>query len=102
MNMFFCASKAAGKMARRQSGFSYHLATDRELMTIELPVELNTASAHELQLALDVDKILSGAKTIQLTDATDTTHSRANDALANQLHDKFATRLCHGKSDVPC
>lgn len=69
----------------KPSGFSYHLATDRQLMTVELPIQLNTSFNRELQLAFDADKILSGPNRIQLSDRTDTTHSRTNDSLAFQL-----------------
>ena len=50
-------------------------------MTTALPITLDTAASTRLQLALDVDKILSGVNHIQLSDATDTTHSRANRSL---------------------
>jgi cytochrome c peroxidase len=83
----FLALEGAWQNGAKQSGFSYHLATDRQLMTIELPVALNTGGDLELQVALDVDKILSGVKPIRLSDATDTTHSRANDSLAAQLRE---------------
>lgn len=83
----FLAFEGAWQSGAKQSGFSYHLAGDRQLMMVELPVELNTSSDNDVQLGIDVDKILSGAKPILLTDATDTTHSRTNDALATVLHD---------------
>jgi cytochrome c peroxidase len=54
-------------------------------MTIELPIALDLSANRELEFAIDVDKIFSGANPIQLTDATDTTHSRPNDMLAAQL-----------------
>lgn len=66
-------------------GFSYHVANDPQLMTAELPVELNLSSDVELDVALDVDKILSASHTIRLSDITETTHSRTNDVLAAQL-----------------
>jgi cytochrome c peroxidase len=82
----FLAFEGAWQNGAKQSGFSYHLATDRQLMTVELPVVLNTSADCELQLAFDVDKILSSGKPIRLTNANDSTHSRANDALAPLLH----------------
>jgi cytochrome c peroxidase len=81
----FFAFEGAWQNGGRQSGFSYHLATDRQLMTVELPVQLNMNADRTLQVALDVDKLLSGANEIRLSEATDTTHSRTNDALAVQL-----------------
>ena len=70
---------------RHHNGFSYHLATDRELMTVELPVALDLHASRELQLALEVDKIFAVPNRIELSDRTDTTHSRTNDMLAAQL-----------------
>jgi cytochrome c peroxidase len=81
----FLAFEGAWRNGAQQSGFSYHLATDSQLMTTALPIELDTAADPHLRLALDVDKILSGVSHIQLSDTTATTHSRANDALAAQL-----------------
>jgi cytochrome c peroxidase len=83
----FLAFEGRWQNGGKESGFSYHLATDRQLMTVELPVQLETSSERELQLALDVDKILASANLIQLSDTTDTTHSRTNDLLAAQLRE---------------
>lgn len=68
-----------------ESGFSYHLATDRLLMTVELPVQLNVDSDHELQIALDVGKMFVAPNRIKLSDTSDTSHSRTNDLLAGQI-----------------
>jgi len=81
----FLAFEGAWQNGGKQSGFSYHLATDPQLMTVVLPVQLNSLSNQSLQLPLEVDKFLSGANAIQLSDATETTHSRVNDLLAGQL-----------------
>ncbi|MDB6017521.1 MAG: hypothetical protein JWR19_2010 [Pedosphaera sp.] len=69
----------------KQSGYSYHLATDRQLMTVELPVLLNLSSNQEVRLALNVDQIFARPARFVLNDATTSTHSRTNDAIANQL-----------------
>jgi cytochrome c peroxidase len=66
-------------------GFSYHLATDRELMTVELPVALDLNSSRKIQVAFDIGKIFSAPNKIELSDSTDTSHSRTNDLLAAQL-----------------
>jgi cytochrome c peroxidase len=66
-------------------GFSYHLATDRELMTVELPVALDLNSSREVQVGLDIGKIFTAPNKIALSDSTDTSHSRTNDLLAAQL-----------------
>jgi len=81
----FLAFEGAWQNGGKQSGFSYHLATDRQLMAIDLPVSFDTSSDCELRLGFDIDKIISGANRIQLNDATDTTHSRPDDMLAVQL-----------------
>lgn len=78
----FLAFEGAWQNGVKQSGFSYHLATDRQLMAVELPITINTSADLQLQIAFDVDKIIAGAKPIRLSDATDTSHSRVNDALA--------------------
>lgn len=81
----FLALEGTWWNAGKQSGFSYHLATDRELMTVELPVLLDMNSSREIQVTLDVGKIFSAPNKIVSSDASDTTHSRTNDLLAVQL-----------------
>ena len=81
----FLALEGGWENGGKQSGFSYHLATDRQLMTVELPVALDLNSGRELKIALDVGKIFSAPNKIGLSDASDTTHSRTNDSLAIQL-----------------
>jgi cytochrome c peroxidase len=68
-----------------QSGYSYHLATDRQLMTVELPVEMDLAGDSEMRLVLNVGKFFTGPNQIALTEITASTHSRTNDLLADQL-----------------
>jgi cytochrome c peroxidase len=81
----FLALEGGWQNDSKQSGFSYHLATDRELMTVELPVALDLNSSREIQVSLDIGKIFSAPNKIELSDSTDTTHSRTNDLLAVQL-----------------
>ncbi|MEO5803242.1 MAG: MbnP family protein [Verrucomicrobiota bacterium] len=69
----------------KQSGYSYHIATDEQLVTVELPVILNSSSNQKLNLALNVDQIFSASTHIKIDDETATTHSRTNDALVGQL-----------------
>jgi cytochrome c peroxidase len=71
--------------ASEPGGYSYHIATDHELMTVELPATLDLASSRELRVALDVDKIFAAPNRVELNDTTDTTHSRTNDTLAGKL-----------------
>lgn len=68
-------------------GYSYHLATDRQLMSVELPVSLQVTADCELVLALDVARILDGANRIEFNTKTSSTHSRTNDPLAGLLRD---------------
>jgi cytochrome c peroxidase len=81
----FLALEGGWQNGRSESGFSFHLATDRELMTIELPVALDLNSSREIQIALDAGKIFSGPNKIELSEAGDATHSRTNDTLAGEL-----------------
>lgn len=62
-------------------GYSYHLANDPQLMTVELPVSLDLNGEKSLDLTLD----LAGLFTRKLTDANDSTHSRKGDDLATAL-----------------
>jgi cytochrome c peroxidase len=71
----------------KQGGWSYHLANDAQLMTVELPVTLDLSTSRELRLSLDAGKILAAPNRVVLNDATETTHSRTNDLLAAQLHE---------------
>jgi len=79
----------AGAPFGTDSGFSYHLATDRQLMTVALPAALDLRSDQELRVALDVGKIFAGPNRIELSDTSDTTHSRTNDVLAGELRENI-------------
>ena len=83
----FLALEGGWLKSGSENGFSFHLATDRELMTVELPVALDLNSSREIQVALDVGKSFSAPNKIELSDAGDTTHSRTNDLLAAQLRE---------------
>ncbi len=63
-------------------GYSFHLATDRQLMAVELPVALDLATDQAMNLGLDVAQVLQG---LRLSDADSSTHSRGEDALADAL-----------------
>jgi cytochrome c peroxidase len=81
----FLALEGTWQNGGEQSGFSYHLATDRELMAVELPVALNLNSSREIQVGLDIAKIFSAPNKIELSETSNATHSRTNDLLAVQL-----------------
>jgi cytochrome c peroxidase len=81
----FLALEGGWQNGGSESGFSFHLATDRELMTIELPAALDLNSSREIQVILDIGKIFSATNKIELSETGDATHSRTNDALAGEL-----------------
>ncbi len=83
----FLALEGGWQNGGKESGFSYHLATDRELMTVELPAALDLNSSREIQVALDIGKIFSAPNQIKLSDSSDTSHSRTNDLLAGQIRE---------------
>jgi cytochrome c peroxidase len=68
-------------------GYSFHLANDPQLMTVELPLALHLSEDRELRLALHVDKLLAQPNRITLNENSASTHSRSNDALADQLRE---------------
>src|ERR1041385_4775008 len=69
----------------QQSGFSYHVGSDRCLMTVELPLGLELSSDRRLILALNVDHIFNQPNQIRFDDASSSTHSRTNDSIADRL-----------------
>ena len=81
----FLALEGGWQNSGSESGFSFHLATDRELMTVELPVALDLNSSSEIQIALYIGKIFSAPNKIELSETSNATHSRTNDSLADQL-----------------
>jgi cytochrome c peroxidase len=70
-------------------GYSYHLATDALVLTVELPLTLELNTDRTLKLSLDVASIFSGAHNLALDDATASSHSRTNDSLAGRLGDNL-------------
>lgn len=85
----FLALEGRWQEGVKQNGFSYHLATGRQLMTVELPVALDLTASQRLQVTMDVGKIFSAPHKIELTDSSDTTHSRTNDLLVAQLKENI-------------
>ncbi len=74
--------QASGKL----SGYSYHLATDKNLMTVRLNQSFNLEQDSTLNLAFDVAKIFAATHEIDIKpDGSDSTHSAPGDKLAAQL-----------------
>jgi cytochrome c peroxidase len=67
---------------RQYKGYSYHIATDRHLMTIELPVRLDLNGDCEIRVGFDADRVLAEHR---ITPGAESTHSREGDSLAEQL-----------------
>lgn len=68
-------------------GYSFHLATDERLTTVELPMALDLRRDTVLGLELDVARVLEGVK---LAEGAASTHSRAGDELADLLSRNLA------------
>jgi cytochrome c peroxidase len=69
--------------AVRNGGYSWHLATEQQLMTIEIPITLDSNADNKvLAIAFDLDQVFSG---VRLDDQTQLTHSRVGDSTAAQL-----------------
>jgi len=68
-----------------ERGYSFHIANDPQLMTVEIPIVLELNADHSLRLALNVAKIFEAQNTIQLSDNNSTTHSRSGDLVASKL-----------------
>ena len=74
--------QADGKL----SGYSYHLATDKNLMTVRLNQSFNVEQDSAMNLAFDVAKVFSAAHEIAIQpNGNDSTHSTPGDKLAEQL-----------------
>lgn len=71
----------------RLGGYSYHLATDRNLMRVRLARNFRVEQDSALHLAFDVAKVLAGASliVIEAKNGGDTTHSAPGDKLAAHL-----------------
>ena len=55
----FLALEGAWRDGATVRGYSFHIANDPQLMTVELPLNLELGSNQSLRLALDVDKIFT-------------------------------------------
>lgn len=83
--VFLALEGAWAHASGETSGYSYHLANDENLATVELPLPLRLASDWELSLGLDVAQVFGAVHPIQLDQGAASTHSRKGDALAGQI-----------------
>ncbi len=83
------ASQRAEPEAGAPVGYSFHIANDPQLMTMELPLTLELDSDYSLRLALDVARIFDARHRITIAEDASATHSRTNDPLAAQLHENI-------------
>jgi len=81
-------------------GYSYHVATDRHLMQVELPIDLKLDRSQVVKIEVDAAAILNG---ITFKDDESSTHSRGDDPLADRLHKNIETafRLASKDSAQP-
>ncbi len=85
--VFFAIEGDWLKSNQQRSGYSYHLATDLNLMTVVLPIDLDLREDREISIALDVAKIFTQKHKIKVSEETTSTHSRKGDHLAVQLRE---------------
>ena len=86
-------------------GYSFHLATDRQLMRVEVSLASHAGAPAEFHLAWDLQEVFSRPWPLQLSAENCSTHSRTNDFLADQLRENVvpAFRLARsaGASNAP-
>ena len=68
-------------------GYSFHLATDRQLTRAEVALPAGAGTPAELTVAWDLNEVFSQPWPIQLSSDHCSTHSRTNDFLADQLRE---------------
>lgn len=96
----------AGSKAKGQElgGFSWHLATARQLMMVEVPVTLamgnsfGPARTAALRLGFDLARVLDE---VVLDDETSSTHSREGDELADRLRQGVERAFVVGSRALP-
>ncbi len=95
------AEKAKG---RELEGFSWHLATARQLMTVEVPVTLTIGNSFvpartaALRLGFDLARVLDD---VALDEETSSTHSREGDELADRLRQNVERAFVVGTRVLP-
>jgi cytochrome c peroxidase len=66
----------------QNNGYSFHIATDQQLMIVELPAALDLTGEREVRLSLNIDRVLGEHR---ITPRSASTHSREGDTVADQL-----------------
>jgi cytochrome c peroxidase len=75
----------SGTNSSPYSGYSFHLATDPNLMAVEIPIDFNLQGPATVTIGLDVAKIFGSGGLVALTPTRNSSHSRTNDLLAAVL-----------------
>lgn len=75
-------------------GYSFHIANDRNLMTIELPLALPSQGVGTLNIRLDLKKVFRGQTQIDFEKHGTSTHSREGDPLAAILRQNIQSAFC--------
>ncbi len=83
-------------------GYSCHLATDKNLMTVTLPCHLNFSEDGALGLQFDVAKVFDGVHRIALSpkDNGDATHSALGELAGGSTSGQRGTRFFRSKPDI--
>ena len=72
-------------------GYSFHLATDRQLMRVEVPLPAPAGTLAKLRLVWDFQEVFSQPWPLHLSAENCSTHSRTNDFLADQLRENVVS-----------
>lgn len=70
-------------------GFSHHIATSPNRMTVSLPVDLDLFSDHALRVMFDITRAFTGRHFIKLEGADISTHSGEDGGLARRIADNL-------------
>ncbi len=82
-------------------GFSYHIANDKNMMTVQLPLEFDYDRHSRIALTLDLDRLLREQHRIDVA-ATPSSHSRPGDIVASSFKENAeqALRVASLSSDT--
>lgn len=81
----FCAIEGHYKReSGSMGGFSYHLASDNNLMTVTVPIDYDSEKHSRIALVLNLDDVFNGKHRIDVEQSS-STHSRDGDPTALEL-----------------